>query len=143
MSIITCAGSETKIEIEPFVPAGTAAALATICPWKAFNVDTIGRGVPVGQAVRYCSGASGTTVIFNEYALAFAGMPHGPSGIGTSRVAGLGAPRLGCPNSPVNPPPAYSGRVSISRQGVTATSGSWPVIAAARPSLLVPASGAQ
>jgi hypothetical protein len=51
-SMITSVGPETNTETDPLVPAGTIAALATICPLRAFSVDTTGMVVPVGHNVR-------------------------------------------------------------------------------------------
>lgn len=130
MSIITCVDSVTNKEIAPPVPAGTTAALATIFPSKEFRIDTFGLAVPAGQAVRYCSMPVGTTVILSEYALAFDGIPQPLCAIGTSRC--WPPVNAGAPNAPIKP---YSGRVSITRQGVTAISGIGPVMAAPRSAL--------
>jgi len=59
--------------IAPLVPAGTTVALATTDPSQEFRVETFGRGEPAGQAVRYSSDTSGTTVTFTAYATAFEG----------------------------------------------------------------------
>ena len=52
MSISRWPGALTKTLIEPFVPAGTTAALATSCPALKLSVDTTGCAPPVGHAVR-------------------------------------------------------------------------------------------
>jgi hypothetical protein len=85
MSMITCDGSVTYTEIEPLVPAGTTAALATMAPLYEFSVETLGRDTPAGHTLRNCSCPCGTTVMFNEYARALAGTPQLLCGIGTSR----------------------------------------------------------
>jgi hypothetical protein len=66
MSRITWVWLVTNTSIEPPVPAGTSAALATTFPVKEFSVETNGRDCPVGDRVRKLSGPAGTTVTFSE-----------------------------------------------------------------------------
>src|SRR4051812_42875015 len=65
-----------KALTDPSELAGTIAALATMDASNEFNVDTNGCTPPEGQSVRYCKEAGGTTVAFNAYAFAPAGIPH-------------------------------------------------------------------
>ena len=87
--------------IEPLVPAGTTAAFATVVPVGEFNVETFGIVFPVGQVLRYPNEPCGTTVKFNEYAEAVAGMPQALDVMGKVRV--LAAAIDGGPNAPLNP----------------------------------------
>lgn len=112
------------------------AAFATTRPSKEFNVETLGTADPVGNTVRYPSGRCGITVMFSEYALAPAGIPHRPDGTGMSLTPA--AASIGGPNAPLNPSVAYSGRVSTSRHGVTATRLNCPLMAAPRLSFAAP-----
>ena len=83
----TSAGFETKILMALDGPAGTNAALARISPSTAFSVDTTGCAVPEGQVLSQPKApAVGTAVMFNEYAAAVVGMPHGLDGSGNDRV---------------------------------------------------------
>ena len=62
--------------IDPLVPAGTIAALLVCEPVAKFNVDTVGRVVPVGYAVTNPYdpvAAEPNTVMFSEYAAAVDG----------------------------------------------------------------------
>lgn len=60
----------------PPVPAGTMAELETVCPWKAFNCDALGRELPVGHMVRKGMGDPlGVAVTFKAQALAEEGRP--------------------------------------------------------------------
>jgi len=53
--------------IDPFVPAGTIAALAVTAPVNAFKLAATGRDCPVGHAVRYPSELPpGTAAKFSE-----------------------------------------------------------------------------
>src|SRR5580704_1933631 len=106
MSNNTLVVSVTKTLIAPFVPAGTIAAFATIVPSESFNVETFGIGWPVGQVVRFPSGApvtTGTTVKFNEYAGAVDGMPQELAGM--LKVREDWAAIAGGPYAPENPAP--------------------------------------
>ncbi len=96
----------------PPAPADTIAALATMLPSSAFNVETPGCAPPVPHSDRKPSGAGGTTVAFNEYALADDGMFHALLWTGTVRACA--AARIGPPKVPTVP------RVSMIRHGVTA-----------------------
>src|ERR1700719_1340476 len=90
------------------------AALPTICPVVKFSDETTGRVAPVGYAVRNPLGPETfTTVKFNEYALALAGMPgHGPPGMLNVRAAP--------PPTSAGPPYGPTGvRVSTIRHGTT------------------------
>src|ERR1035441_5079893 len=116
MSMTTCVVLVTKTSIEPFVPAGTTAAFASIVPRRSFKIDTIGLGgFPVGQAVRKLREPVGTTVKFSEYAWAVEGMLQRVllnTGIVLVSLAFIaGDPKL----SPV------ALRVSTNRQGTMAT----------------------
>jgi hypothetical protein len=95
----------------PDVPAGTMAALATICPCRSFSVETTGCDCPPGQALRYSRDPAGTTVMLNEYARAVVGNPQELVGTGKVRV----------PPAPSDGPPNVSValRVSATRHGVT------------------------
>jgi hypothetical protein len=113
--------------IDPPVPAATIAALAVITPSVAFRVEASSIDCPVGKAERKPSGVGrqifpikgkqvfGITVIFNEYALAVAGIEHTLDCIGNVRVTGPISD--GGPNGPENP---LFSRVSATRQGVIA-----------------------
>jgi hypothetical protein len=125
MSMITSVEPAANREIEPFDPAGTIAAFATICPCSALRVETVGIDVPVGHTVRYPRTPCGTTVTFTEYALALFGIEQGPSGTGTSRWL-LDPLSDGAPKGPVKSGVAYAARVSIRRHGVIATNGKGP-----------------
>ena len=89
------------------------AAFATTVPVKEFNVDTFGIGWPAGQVLKNDSPPCGTTVKFNEYAAAVAGIPHEPGSVKDRWVA---AAIVGGPKAPVNPDPVL---VSATRQGFT------------------------
>src|SRR5690242_18779500 len=102
------------MSIDPFVPAGTIAAFATICPFSAFSVETIGCGWPDGQVLRYPSGPLGTTVKLRENACTLAGGAQRLSANGIDRV--VAALILGGPNDPLVPCPE---RVSVARHGWT------------------------
>src|SRR5271157_3781195 len=116
---MTCVRLVTKTLMAPLVPAGTIAAFATTAPSKEFNVETNGCAAPVGQAVRYDSGPSGTTVTFTEYAAAVEGTVQALAGMANERT--VPAPSSGPPNGP-------SGlRVSATRHGVTGENASAPV----------------
>ena len=93
----------------PLGPAGIIAAFATIDASEAFNVDTDGIP-PLPHSVRNPSGAGGTTVAFNESALAVPGIPQTDDGAEKLRVS---LPSIrGPPRSP-----AVS-RVSRMRHGI-------------------------
>src|ERR1019366_8820750 len=109
MSITTSVGSLAYTSMDPSVPAGTIAALATIVPVRSFSVEASGRVCRVGQVVRKPTGAGSTAVKFSEYPCAAAGR--------------LQALRTGnvrpCPPTSDGPPNAPVGlRVSAVRQGV-------------------------
>src|SRR5689334_8948179 len=110
MSRMTSVGLVTNTLTEPFVPAGTMAAFATILPKKELSVDTNGWFWPVGQRLRYASGPLGTTVTFSENARAVDGIPHELDVIGKSRV--WPPLMLGAPKAPFRP---ESLRVSATR----------------------------
>src|SRR5690348_17245953 len=116
MSITRFVSPVTKTLMDPFVPAGTIAAFATMSPASELRVDTSGLACPVGHTVRYPSGPLGTTVTFNAYAFAPDGMPHELPGTGKSRVDP--AAIIGGPNAPLMFCPE---RVSANRHGVTGT----------------------
>ena len=59
----------------PPSPAGTMAALETVPPRKAFNVETEGLACPAGQIVRKANTLVGLAVTVNEYAFAEGEMP--------------------------------------------------------------------
>src|ERR1700683_5150215 len=103
----------TNTEIAPLVPAGTMAALATMAPLLAFNVETTGCDWPVGQMLRYSRGAGGTAVTLSENASAVEGTPQFAPVTWKLRV--LLPAMVGGPNWPVLPCPV---RVSATRQGV-------------------------
>jgi hypothetical protein len=50
--MMTSVAPAANKEMDPLLPAGTMAALATTCPANEFNVETTGWGVPVGHAVK-------------------------------------------------------------------------------------------
>src|ERR1700676_2327080 len=89
------------------------AALALMRPSKEFRVETNGCGWPVGHAVKNESGPCGTTVTFNEYAIAVDGIPQPLPGIAKARTSA--ASMLGPPKGP------FGRRVSAMRQGLTGT----------------------
>src|SRR5438309_11933233 len=93
----------------PDKDAGTKAALATILPSPAFNVETVGCA-PSPHRVRKPKAAGGTTVAFSEYAPAVAGMPQVEAvteKMCDAEEASCGPPK--CPSAP---------RVSTMRQGM-------------------------
>src|ERR1039458_5836694 len=93
------------------------AASALMRPSIEFKVATSGWSSPVGQMVRYPNWPDGTTDTLSEYAAALVGMLHRPSG-GMGKLSEV-PPGIG--------PPVR--RVSISRQGVTATNCSGAALA--------------
>src|SRR6202790_2848798 len=97
----------------PSIPASMIAALALIRPSKEFNVETTGLARPDGHKVKNAKGPAGTTVTFNEYAAALAGIPQLPAGMRMPRW--LAACIEGPPNGP------GASRVSKTRHGVTGT----------------------
>src|SRR5207244_48503 len=99
--------------IEPLVPDGTIAALASTLACGEFKVETSGRDCPVGHVERKPSGPCGTTVMFSEYACAAEGMLQLLFGTGKSRMEP--PMRVGGPKAPVMPSLA---RVSAMRHGV-------------------------
>ncbi len=100
------------------MPAGTIAAVFTICPVTSSSVTTLGCGCPVGHRVRYPTGPGGTSVTVTEYACALEGIVQLPC---SGKARADPAARLGGPNGLGNPCPV---RVSTIRQGVIATKAS-------------------
>ena len=69
------------------MPAGTIAMLEVIVPVGAFSVEVRGCADPAGQALRNPRVPEGTTVIFNAYACAVAGIGLVSLARGAARVA--------------------------------------------------------
>src|ERR1039457_5058002 len=110
MSITTSVGSLAYTSMDPPVPAGTMAALATIVPVRSFSVEASGRVCKVGQVVRKPTGAGATAVKFSEYACAVAGRLQVLDRMGNVRL--VPPPSDGPANG------AAAVRVSAMRQGV-------------------------
>jgi hypothetical protein len=66
MSSTTSVVSVANTLMASLSPAGTMAAFALTRPLGEFNVDSTGRGCPVGHTVRYPKVGCGTTVTFSE-----------------------------------------------------------------------------
>src|ERR1039457_6335892 len=98
MSITRSVGLLANTSMEPLVPAGMMAALATTVPVKAFKLAASGIVCPVGQAVRYPSGPGGTRAKSGEWACAVPGRLQALDRMGNVRV--LPPPSDGPPNGP-------------------------------------------
>src|SRR5271165_3801754 len=112
MSMITWVLCNTNTSIDPLVPDGTIAALATTIPFGSLSVETTGCVFPVGHVVRYPRKPLGCTVTFSEYAFAAAlgtGNEHAPA---NGNVRDVPPPMIG-PAKGLVPL-----RVSTTRQGL-------------------------
>src|SRR5580704_3181308 len=110
--MIKLVASEASAVMLPLVPAGTMAAFAITLPSVEFKVETPGNPLPAGHTERKPRDWDGTTVKFNEYAVAVPGMEQPPERSGKSRLAKLA--KAGGPKAPLFPCPV---RVSTNRQG--------------------------
>src|SRR5438270_1624491 len=107
----TCVVCAAKTFMDALVPAGTIAAVVSVCPAAdQVMVAAVGCVDPVGHAVRNPCAAVPVTEMLNEYAAALPGIPtHGPAGTLYVRVSPW--LMIGPPNAP------FAFRVSRTRHG--------------------------